>query len=178
MDLIFEWPVEALVFRYSATIGGSLCTCLALLAAALSFWRFRFLGSASASKTPDAAAVVSLTPSPPPPSAATNSFREPPIFASAVPDRLCREDCQSSPKGRFTAYFLAEEDVNGGEEEVEIDGVNDVLDGFRRLDCGWRGDLGWYCYQDRKTINGSVVRLWDGRQRGSAAALATQMLSI
>ncbi|PKA52303.1 GRF1-interacting factor 3 [Apostasia shenzhenica] len=127
MDLIFEWPVEALVFRYSATIGGSLCTCLALLAAALSFWRFRFLGSASASKTP-AAAVVSLTPPPPPPSAATNSFREPTIFASSVPDGLCREDCESSPKGRFTAYFLAEEDVNGGEEEVEIDGVNDVLD--------------------------------------------------
>lgn len=57
------------------------------------------------------------------------------------------------------------------EEEKELAGDGEAerelvvpLERFEWMDV-WmrnRSDLGWYRYQDRKAINGSVVRLWCG----------------
>ncbi|PKA62144.1 hypothetical protein AXF42_Ash015028 [Apostasia shenzhenica] len=168
MELVLESPIEALFFRYSAG--------LALLAAALGFFRFRFLGSTSAS-----VAAASVSPSPDPSPTPPVAAPSPVILTAPSPDRIVLEEYfDSSPKRRFTAYFVAEEGIFPGDEYEEVgeeeeggshgicNGVSGGVEGFCLTDWGRRrGDLGWYRYQDRSAINGSFVRLWDGERRGS-----------
>ncbi|KAK1263112.1 hypothetical protein QJS04_geneDACA013551 [Acorus gramineus] len=73
----------------------------------------------------------------------------------------------SLTKGRYALYFHGEVD-----EAVDVpdisEGVEDeggVMDGGDGLLLGWRGDLGWYAWQDLAALDGSVVRLWDGVNR-------------
>ncbi|KAG0503652.1 hypothetical protein HPP92_003724 [Vanilla planifolia] len=176
MELLFESPLEALVFRYSAAVIGYFCTCIALAAAALGLWRFRFLGSASKSPTVAAAASAAAVASTDAAVAAysSSSANSAPLksFANASsPAILPCEENLSLSKGRFTVYFLADDGSCGSDmgvrwsKEKQFGGIDGVCDG-RELDFlgwRWRGDLGWYRYQDRTAINGSVVRLWGGR---------------
>lgn len=82
----------------------------------------------------------------------------------------------------FTVYYDQVDEVEEREngEEHEEDENNDVDGGDELVvlavkRCGppgkgltaemrGTGDLGWYCYQDRNVIDGSVVRLW-GEER-------------
>ncbi|EHA8587852.1 hypothetical protein COCNU_scaffold003404G000020 [Cocos nucifera] len=182
MDLL-EMPLEAIVLRFhslpAAVAAGSLWACLAVLAAALGFWRIRAVGSRSDvslphSPTPPESEPVQA-PSPAPAPATVLKSPKPTVRAPH-----CHMEDAGTPKARFTAYygscdwFDVEDD---GDEQAEVDngrkdgGASVVrarltapLEGF-----GWealmvrrRGDLGWYRYQDRTALNGSVVRLWDG----------------
>ncbi|KAL0912201.1 hypothetical protein M5K25_018161 [Dendrobium thyrsiflorum] len=169
MELHLETPLEALVFRYSATIAGYIWTCLAIFAAGIGLWRFRLLGSASRSApvpVPKSSSAVSqVIPSP--------HSTSVPIASKMVVSDCGENEVSGSPtKGRFTTYFIVEEEVVGDDkgEEYEWESYDGRGDGecLDLLDWGWRGDLGWYGYQDWKAINGSVVRLWDGGRRRSA----------
>ncbi|PKU84923.1 uncharacterized protein LOC110110413 [Dendrobium catenatum] len=169
MELHLETPLEALVFRYSTTIAGYIWTCLALFAAGIGLWRFRLLGSASRS----APVPVSTSPS-----AVSQAIPSPPSTSVPIASKVLVSGCgekeaSGSPtKGRFTTYFIVEEEIDGDDkgEEFEWESYDGRGDGecLDLLDWAWRGDLGWYGYQDWKAINGSVVRLWDGDRRGSA----------
>ncbi|KAI0495061.1 hypothetical protein KFK09_025208 [Dendrobium nobile] len=173
MELLLESPIEAILFRCGATLSGYMWTFLAFFAAALSLWRLRFLGSASrsesASKSP--ASIV------PAPAHAVPSM--PAILPSAIvtlPMLDCsdRMETESYTKGKFTAYLLAEEEIDGGDlcEEWVTDGFSSGMHCLDCLDWGWKGDLGWYTYQDRTAINGSVVKLWDSSRRRGGFVVA------
>ncbi|KAI0498883.1 hypothetical protein KFK09_019782 [Dendrobium nobile] len=169
MELHLESPLEALVFRYSTTIAGYIWTCLALFAAGIGLWRFRLLGSASRS----AAVPVSTSPSAVSQAIPSTPSTSVPITSKVLVSGCGEKEASGSPtKGRFTTYFIVEEEIDGDDkgEEYEWESYDGRGDGefSDLLDWGWRGDLGWYGYQDWKAINGSVVRLWDGGRRGSA----------
>lgn len=182
MDLL-EMPLEAIVLRFhslpAAIAAGSLWACLAVLAAAVGFWRIRAGGSRS---------DVSLPHSPTPlkseqaqaPSPAPAPEPEPKSPKPTVRAPHCHVEDAGTPKARFTAYygscdwFDVEDDAD---EQAEVDnGRKDDGAGVVRAHLtaplkgfGWegvivrrRGDLGWYRYQDLTSLNGSVVRLWDG----------------
>lgn len=153
---LLESPLEALAFRYSAALAGSAWTWLAVVFAALGFWRIRLVGS-----------TIKPDPKPEPPQVAAkpteavivghNDNKDPPMRRCHV-DR--KGDC-SLTKGRFTAYFHVEDNGHG----YECDGVSDVAYEEEETPLwrpeGMRGDLGWYRYVDLTAIDGSVVRLWD-----------------
>lgn len=168
MDLL-EIPLEALAFRYSAAVAGSLWAWLAVLTAALSLWRIRSSGSKP----------VSL-PSDPYPKPAQAEAQP------STPPRCHVDDAGTPAKARFTTYYHLDEcchldggavvtaeeeecDGNGDGVETEVDGNNGTL-GYSDSGFGWEEfmpvkritDLGWYRYQDIAALNGSVVRLWDG----------------
>ncbi|XP_073011361.1 uncharacterized protein [Typha latifolia] len=175
MDLL-EMPLEAFAFRlYSLpAAGGSILAWLAVIAAAVSLWRIRAVGSRS-----DASPLFQPPPqartAAPPPSDRERDQPEPeqkPIASSA-----CRRLEAGSPKVRFTAYYDGRCRVgDGGDEERETEADDDVVsdgvevgDGEMTAPLGWEGvairrkvDFAWYRYQDMTALNGSIVRLWDG----------------
>ncbi|KAK8941250.1 hypothetical protein KSP39_PZI010114 [Platanthera zijinensis] len=163
MELLLELPAEALVFRYSATIAGYLGTCLAIFVAGVGVWRIRHFGSASRSTS------VSNSPSP----AVSPVISTPSPASSPILPGMAMTECGdggSLTKGRFTAYYIAEEE-NGGEEcERGRNGVSASVRCFDLFNWERKGDLGWYSYQDRTSINGSVVRLWDDGRRSFGVA--------
>ncbi|KAJ0981086.1 hypothetical protein J5N97_009341 [Dioscorea zingiberensis] len=174
MDLL-EIPLEALAFRYSAALAGSLWAWLAVLTAALGLWRIR---SSSGSKPVSLPSDPYPKPAPKPivPAAQAEPLLQP--AQPPTPSSFHVEDVGTPNKARFTTYYRDESrhsDDDGVESEEEFDGELSYSDSG----IGWdklmpvrrRGDLGWYCYQDIAVLNGSVVRLWDGpvttgRRRG------------
>ncbi|XP_072979686.1 uncharacterized protein [Typha angustifolia] len=194
MDLL-EMPLDHLAFRFyslPAIAASSLLTWLAVIAAAVGLWRIRSAGSRS---------DVSALPSPPAPHppprivGATGADVVTPAREEAEP----MVPSPRTPKVRFTAYYDAacgggfrnvDED---GEEEMEMevdddDGFSEPIDGaevemtapwtggasrMEGMMVGWRGDLGWYDYQDITALNGRVVRLWDGEGGLTAAQKRT-----
>ncbi|XP_078432774.1 uncharacterized protein LOC144704286 [Wolffia australiana] len=158
LQVLVELPLEAAALGYAAAAAvaaaaGTLWTWLAVLAAALGFWRFR---SAAVSRKSNAL-------SPPPPAAtaaaavgecgaATSVFvaggaaigvGESALFRFSAAD----DDTQWSAAGEAAAEEEEEE-----EEEMTWQGGGIGP---------WRGDLGWYEALDMGALNGSVVRLWD-----------------
>ncbi|CAI0387561.1 unnamed protein product [Linum tenue] len=183
--------LDPLVFDYISCsvsdILNNLWTWVAVLTAAVSFWRIR-----------TAAAAGEAAPSTPPRNSSSSILRltlhvpAPPFVlhrktrsAAAVYDEVQTEAPVSTPKtpasspivcddddvvtkGKFVAYYREEVEV---EEEEVVGGGDNGGDGS-----GWwetelrawlgRGELGWYKYQDLTAINGNVVRLWDGGRSG------------
>ncbi|CAL9182782.1 uncharacterized protein LOC135636060 [Musa acuminata AAA Group] len=203
MDLL-EVPLDAIAFRlYSlpaaAAAARSDWACLVLLAAAaaaaaLGLWGIRVVGSKPDPPTP-------TSPPPPPvpslpvcpPESLTPVGKE---AAAAAWRASCHVEEASTPKSRFMAYYAASTDslyedcargdgLGEGEEE-DVDSVSDV---DRRVTAPWsggvcglewavvqrRGDLGWYRYQDMTALDGSVVKLWDGRDGGLTATAGRRL---
>ncbi|KAL0908864.1 hypothetical protein M5K25_023375 [Dendrobium thyrsiflorum] len=168
MELLLESPLEAIIFRCGTTLAGNIWTFLAFFAAALSLWRLRFLGSASGSES-SSKSPTSTVPAPAPAVPST-----PAIVTLTMLDCSDRMETESSTKGKFTAYFLPDSEIDGGDvcEEWATDGFSSGMHCLDCLDWGWKGDLGWYAYQDRTAINGSVVKLWDSSRRRGGFVVA------
>ncbi|KAL0908433.1 hypothetical protein M5K25_022928 [Dendrobium thyrsiflorum] len=156
MELFGTPPEDFLV----SSAAGSMWTWVAVLTAALGLWRIRTAGSKS-----DAPPTII---SPPPP----------PLPPRALMAQLVKEEIRTT-KERFTMVYSSDSAEEGGDNECdEIREEEEELVGGGEADgeleaplerSEWMGewvrkrsDLGWYRYQDRMVINGSVVRLWCG----------------
>ncbi|KAM4097577.1 hypothetical protein ACJW30_07G011500 [Castanea mollissima] len=185
-------PLEALALDYInvgfQTIVNNLWTWVAVITAAVSFWRIRVA-------TGGAVAATSSDESPSPPQRYDqSSIGSKPVSEIKVPAVLLPRDddepVSTSGSGSgsgirevdyvksdgvtkgvkfFAAYY---EENDGGEddngeltaEESGVDGavkVGEWWDSWERVLRMKMGEMGWYKYQDLTELNGNVVRLWD-----------------
>ncbi|KAL0338855.1 UNVERIFIED_CONTAM: hypothetical protein Sangu_1407600 [Sesamum angustifolium] len=195
-------PLEALALNYLSygffTAVNNIWAWVAVITAAVSFWRIRALSSASVS-TPEprrwSQDTASSTSSSAPPKVAERVAVGPAAVSTAGEAQLssapAKTSCptlgrEASTKTKFSLYYGEvdfREDDEGGENENDGDGAAVVGEkSGRYLSEDWErmmvvvrmGDMGWYRWQDRAVFDGSVVRLWDqgkGRRRRHAAAL-------
>ncbi|KAJ3695768.1 hypothetical protein LUZ60_001145 [Juncus effusus] len=187
-----EMPYEPISFRFHSLVassaGGSLLTCLAVLAAAaVGFWRMRTNGS-----RPDASSILTSSSSSEEEEALKKVVPEPvQVHEEAVRSMEYEavspscSDGMNTPKIRFMAYFDSESSIGCChlEDEDEEEEIEDYCSceesdykeaSLPRLEKEkeevkyWeemvlkKRDLGWYSFQDMAVLNGSVVRLWDG----------------
>ncbi|CAL1357421.1 unnamed protein product [Linum trigynum] len=183
--------LDPLVFDYISCsvsdIVNNLWTWVAVLTAAVSFWRIRTAaaGEAAPSTPPrNSSSILRLTLHVPAPPFVLHLKTS----SAAVSDEVQTEALVSTPKtpasspiicddddvvtkGKFVAYYRQEVEVEVEEEEEQVGGGDNGGDGNAwwetelRVRMG-RGELGWYKYQDLTAINGNVVRLWDGGRSG------------
>lgn len=189
---LLDSPLDALVFDYVnygvfAAVN-NLWTWVAVVTAAVSFWRIRVVSAAAAaclkSSVVDAHSIdrnenechqllteesSSSPPSPSPPQAPAVQEADPvPETSSTGDDNVF----DGTTKGKFSLYYESDDVVFGGSEETsgECEQEEEKKDG----ECGgagewWRSwervlrmeENGWYRHQDLTVINGNVVRLWD-----------------
>lgn len=172
------------------TVVSNLWTWVTVLTAALSFWRIRaspFAARAAPTvrcpSAPDpqpplredasssACRTSSVSDEKPCPSQRTSASHA--TAASSHPLVAASGD-YGVTKGRFTVYYDddRETDDNEMEELVAATGSERVGGGNYGSGLDWwggwamalkvrNGDSGWYRYQDRAVLDGSVVRLWD-----------------
>ncbi|XP_020090153.1 uncharacterized protein LOC109711491 [Ananas comosus] len=162
MDLL-EMPLEAVALRFyslpAVVAGGSIWTCLAIIAAAaIGLWRIRTVGSRSESSSSSSSSSL-LTSSPPPSPSPSPNLSTP--IERPILSRFELGEEVGMPKVRFTAYYndaadclgccrVDDDDDDDGdgdseEREVEADGaVSDGVNGDsqKRLSKpGWAGDV-------------------------------------
>ena len=181
---VLDSSLEAFVFSYASfgffTFVNNLWTWIAVITAAVSFWKIRATTTASAVDEGGAYSVNS----PPPcndwssdkPSTAPKSAEPPSLSVSAsvlVSDRV--EDDGLTKGGKFTLYY--EDNGELTEELEEIDGDETmVFDGdlwesyYERMLKNRLGVTSWYRYQDLTELNGNVVRLWDGYCKSNSSS--------
>ncbi|KAF8113403.1 hypothetical protein N665_0050s0057 [Sinapis alba] len=169
-------PLEALAFEYASfgvlAIVNNVWTWIAVVTAAVSFWRMRVttigddghhgsgLLEESEQEPQEVAGPVKET--------VVAQVEETEVWETLMCD-------DGVTKGKMTMYY--EVDVDGG-RYVDVDGelTSAVNYGGGLGDCGewweqWErvvkmrnGDEDWYRYVDLMVINGSVVRLWDDKR--------------
>ncbi|CAK7352336.1 unnamed protein product [Dovyalis caffra] len=186
MDVL-DSPIDALVFDYVSfgifTIVNNLWTWVAVITAAVSFWRIRVAG---------AGAVKTLEPSPPsdyterniselsvPETSLSTTTTLKSVTESAAPGSVSSipsvfED-NGVTKGKFVVYYYQDDgrendgNIGGDGEELPVFGEWGTCGGeltlWERMLRVRMGDYGWYKCQDLTVINGNVVRLWDGFRR-------------
>ena len=177
MNVVLDSPVEALAFNYLSfgflTLLNNLWTWLALLTAALSFWKIRSAGCPKPAPAP-----LDPTTEPPVPEALTPLAE--PAVRDAVPSAVTNgdaEDVDGVRKGKFAVYYEKDDEdaqCRRGESEwsltawEEREGCEaewwERWERLLRLRNGVSGN-GWYTWQDLTELNGNVVRLWDGGLR-------------
>ncbi|TKY72907.1 hypothetical protein E2542_SST01652 [Spatholobus suberectus] len=151
----------------------NLWTWVALLTAALSFWKIRSAGCPK----PKPEAQPSIGPDPVTdtlaPTDVTVEKTEPrrqPAVGNGV-----TEDVDGVRKGKFTVYYEEDTKCTCGErkgfstawqEERERSEETEWWERLLRLRNG-ESENGWYTWQDLTELNGNVVRLWDGGLSGS-----------
>ncbi|KAJ1437098.1 hypothetical protein SESBI_03941 [Sesbania bispinosa] len=167
---VLDSHVEALAFNYLnfglLTILNNLWTWLALLTAALSYWKIRSTGYPKP-KSNDPIVEPLFTPDVVKPEA--EAARQTPVVNGVS------EDVDGVTKGKFTVYYK-EEDMQCG--PCESDGLLTAFEGEGRESEWWKcwervlmfrnGEktrTGWYTCQDLTELNGNVVRFWDGGLR-------------
>ncbi|KAE8675982.1 Plant invertase/pectin methylesterase inhibitor superfamily protein [Hibiscus syriacus] len=189
MNQLLDSRVEALAFKYVSfgifTVVNNLWTWVAVITAAVSFWRIRAAGAATSScsvKSHDQSPLSSIidrliheveekmTVSP------VVSISSPAsVKKTAVSRSACNDGATKGGMPKLTVYYYndigGENDDEGGTTETEwCDG-----DKYRKEEScggewweGWervlklrKGETGWHRYQDLTAINGNVVRLWD-----------------
>ncbi|KAG2300054.1 hypothetical protein Bca4012_011608 [Brassica carinata] len=179
-------PLEALAFEYVSfgvlAIVNNVWTWIAVVTAAVSFWRMRvttiredgrhgsgLLEEQTASKTEQEPQRVTG----PVKETAAALVEEAVVIKTEVWETLMCDD--GVTKGKMTMYY--EVDVDGG-RDVDRDGelTSAVNYGGGLGDCGewcerWErvvkmrnGDEDWYRHVDLMVINGNVVRLWDDKR--------------
>ncbi|KAL7096142.1 hypothetical protein ACP275_10G065000 [Erythranthe tilingii] len=198
MDAL-DSPLEALALNYLTygfltVVNSSIWAWVAVITAAVSFWRFRALSSPELRNAASCKAV-----------ATAEAEEEEAIVTDAPVRGFCRVlERECSTKTKFRLYYEEEEeaeDFRGGDggdgddyrsEAADFRGgdggdgddyrseaaaeaeVSEKLDYCPRRRCDdWErtmvvmrmGDLGWYRRQDMTALDGSVVRLWEGRRR-------------
>lgn len=181
MDVL-DSPLEALALNYLSvgflTIVNNLWTWVAVITAAVSFWRIRAAGGGPTCLKSDS--------SPPPPpndqslggselvpeiSAPDVSADEPPAPAPAPASEMVVGDDKVDDgvtKGtKFVAVYYGEDDgreltaANELEESGDDEGCGEWWESWERVLTTKTGEMGWYRYQDLTVLNGNVVRLWD-----------------
>ncbi|KAE8735287.1 Plant invertase/pectin methylesterase inhibitor superfamily protein [Hibiscus syriacus] len=182
MNQLLDSPIESLAFNYVSfgifTVGNNLWTWIAVVTAALSFWKIRAAAGAVVSsgyvQSNDPKPSTSISDESPP---VPEPDSEQPTPSSSVVDTsvsplVCRGEVVTRGKFKLTVYF----DDDGEESDVDVDDggvrVTGRSDGGGG-DCNewwesWEGVLklrngetGWYRHQDLSALNGNVVRLWD-----------------
>ncbi|KAL3332459.1 hypothetical protein AABB24_032835, partial [Solanum stoloniferum] len=153
-------PLEALAFNYwSFHVANIVWTWVAVLTAAVSFWKIK--------------ASSSTLPTPPEPSQVELML----LSKERTPARnnmmLCDDAFsvkEEGTKGKLTVYFKQDECNAADDEEGEEDhGVEWFENNWEKLR---KGEMGWYCYQDMKVINGSIVRLWDEQREAQKTVIS------
>jgi len=177
----FDSPLEALALNYVSfgflTVVNNIWTWVAVITAAVSFWRIR----ASAPITTTSISTISdpqnirnpdvgptSTASPPPPSVVA----EPPPPPSTSASLASWVGYGATRGTKFTLYYedekreegltVAGEVGDGGDGVVGVGGEWREWEGMLRMRMG---DLGWYNLQDLTVLDGNIVRLWDGGRR-------------
>ncbi|KFK33839.1 hypothetical protein AALP_AA5G066500 [Arabis alpina] len=145
-------PLEVLAFDYVSFILNNLWTWIAVVTAAVSFWRIR----ATTSGRDDGFIEEEAVPDPPKQKALVVETR-PRMKVTDTEDwslLLCNDGVT---KGKLTVYYDDDEETDG-ERDGEEDRGGECGEWWERMRNG--GD-GWYRYVDLTEINGNVVRLWD-----------------
>ncbi|OMP11543.1 hypothetical protein CCACVL1_00454 [Corchorus capsularis] len=189
--VLMDSPLEALAFNYVSfgifTIINNLWTWVAVITAAVSFWRIRASGAATLScsvKRPDhktstciinraqdesheAEEKPTTSASVSAPSAVTEMMRVP-----STP-LLCNDAVVTTKGTKFRLSVYYEHDgkstVTGMDGKSTVtewyDGDGDCKEWWERVLSLRNGERGWYSFQDLTVINGNVVRLWDDFRR-------------
>ncbi|KAH7574520.1 hypothetical protein JRO89_XS03G0306500 [Xanthoceras sorbifolium] len=178
-----ESPLEALAFNYLSfgilTVVNNLWTWVAVITAAVSFWRIKTAGATSYSPKPE------VQPRNDP--SATGSRPVPEIISSAdsvfeLPAPAAASDTVRSSssavlrdvkdggetKGKFTLYYHEKEEESRESEDGELtvvkewgeecrDGCEEWWERVMRVRVV---DMGWHRYQDLTVIDGNIVRFW------------------
>ncbi|XWS26549.1 hypothetical protein CRYUN_Cryun26dG0040700 [Craigia yunnanensis] len=198
MNQLSNSPLDALAFNYVSfgifTIVNNVWTWVAVITAAVSFWRIRAAGAASSSysvkkpgqkpstcitnRTQDESRPFLEAEEKPTPSAFVSTPAA--VVETSVSPIVCDDGMTKGGKFKLTVYY---EDDGQSDEEGEMtvtewrsDGGGDCKEGscgewwesWERLLSLRKGETGWYSYQDLTVINGNIVRLWDEscRRRG------------
>ncbi|KAL1531308.1 hypothetical protein AAHA92_33999 [Salvia divinorum] len=165
MNAALDSPLEALAFNYLTygflTAVNNIWAWIAVVTAAVSFWRIRGLSSPSSSTTDPSTSCHD---------AAVES--EPPVVPARAPCVVLER--QGSRKMKFSLYYKEEvEDLRGNDEdggEIEECGFEAWRGDWEAVIALRTGDMVFYRWQDRTVLNGNVVRLWEGRRRKHVAA--------
>ncbi|XP_021756693.1 uncharacterized protein LOC110721803 [Chenopodium quinoa] len=178
-------PLESLAFipvnlgPLLSAVVNNIWAWLAVVTAAVSFWRIHN----SSIKTTSSSSHIFLSPPPTPEPAPTVPKTTPFVRKGGVEEEekeTEEEEEEVLTRGNSKKFFtvFCEERENDENEDGEVDGGDynddDEVDEEKNewvmikrwgssseLTVEMRGgDLGWYSYQNRKVIDGSVVRLW------------------
>ncbi|CAA2965612.1 Hypothetical predicted protein [Olea europaea subsp. europaea] len=182
-------PLEALAFNNLSdgllTAVNSIWPWVAVLTAAVSFWRIRALSSSHLvprGRSPDGASSSSSSPLRMDKAVvaedemATVSSTQSNTEYFPGSNTKCRVlEREGSTKGKLTLYYCDKDECRtceGGDhggEPVVTEKMGRWCDDWERMMIVKMGNMGWYQYQDLTVLDGSVVRLWDSRQRTNAA---------
>lgn len=193
---VLDFPLEALAFDYVSfgffTFVNNLWTWIAVITAAVSFWKIRAAGASAGGLfsvvSPDPCDDRSSTEPPAPP----KSDEPPPTSSNVTSPELTPAPAPASAsitghveddgvsKGRKVTLYYYEDNGELTEETEEGDGVEEFSGGD-----GWEsywvrmfetrlGEKSWYRHQDLTELNGNVVRLWDGCCRSGENAVLLQ----
>ncbi|KAE8665288.1 Plant invertase/pectin methylesterase inhibitor superfamily protein [Hibiscus syriacus] len=180
MNQLLDSPLEALAFNYLSfgifTVLNNLWTWIAVLTAALSFWRIRAAAVSSRyvqSNDPKPSTSISdRAPDESPP--VPEPDNKPTPSASVAETSVWPLVCRGVTRGKFKLTVYHDDDGEKSDVDVDVDsGVRGMGPGDGGGECNqwwesWEGVLklrngetGWYKYQDLTALNGNVVRLWD-----------------
>ncbi|GLT98827.1 hypothetical protein SLE2022_163070 [Rubroshorea leprosula] len=181
MNVVLDSPLEALPFNYVSfgilAFVINLWPLVAVITAALSFWRIRAAAGIS-NPVKKLLCEDHDTSSPPPPPSCVghveelSAVKEEPLTSWSWPGpdvTFPLECCDGVTKGRkFVLYYEDDEgDMMAAEEEEDECSDQSGNGGTEEWWGSWegvlttrRGEMEWYRYQDLTVINGNVVRLW------------------
>lgn len=176
MNAALDSPLEALAFNYLAygflTAVNNIWAWVAVITAAVSFWKMRAKPELMSSRSHDAASsprVAGIATAEMVTVATTSQT------AAPAPKASCRVlEREGSVKMKFSSYYEEREEVDDGVDSEESGGeaavTSRALDDWETMMAMRMGDMGWYRWQERMVLDGSVVRLWEGRSPRHAAA--------
>ncbi|KAK6147570.1 hypothetical protein DH2020_018482 [Rehmannia glutinosa] len=187
-------PLEALALNYLTygvqTAVNSIWAWVAVITAAVSFWSLRALSSPPPELR--SRSQVAESTSSQPPKAAERAAAENPatvstpgetqVLSAPIKTSCLMLEGEIGTKTKFSLYYKEEddfrEDVDGGESDDDGDAaamrsekLGRWCDDWERMMVVRMGDMGWYRWQDTTSLDGNVVRLWDGCRQRHAAAL-------
>ncbi|KAK4380168.1 hypothetical protein RND71_002030 [Anisodus tanguticus] len=180
MNALLVYPLEALAFDYLSfgffSVVNSVWTWVAV-----SLWRIKTFSTLPIPEPRGDFFVHAPSPCPPRKTVVTSSSSS----SSSQVERVALTN-EEGAKGKLTVYFKQDDggECDGdedGDEEGEHDGVElskEWFEYWEKLLKMRKGETGWYCYQDMKVIDGSVVRLWDGCRRRRNAEATTFSVGI
>ncbi|GMI92643.1 hypothetical protein like AT3G43110 [Hibiscus trionum] len=201
MNQLLDSRVEALAFNYVSfgifTLVNNLWTWVAVITAAVSFWRIRAAGAATSScsvksheQSPSSSVtdrpILEVEEKPTASHVVSDSVPAPAsVTRTSVSQLVCNDGVTKGGMPKLTVYY---ENAIGGESDVDGDTTETEWcsgEGYRNEgSCGgewwesWervlrfrKGETGWYRYQDLTAINGNVVRLWDDSCRRVVAGV-------
>ncbi|KAH0650612.1 hypothetical protein KY285_030706 [Solanum tuberosum] len=167
--------VEAVAFNYwSFDVANIVWTWVAVVTAAVSFWKMKASSSTWLPTPPEPALVTVLASSSSQVELMLLSSKErtPPSNNNNNMMMLSDDAFSEGTKGKLTVYFKDGDECNAASDDDDEEGEDDDHNGVEWFENNWeklrKGEMGWYCYQDMKVINGNIVRLWDGQRELSS----------